>query len=66
MIPAKGEGAADELPMPSDGLIAAHLVLGPPQSMFDLFVALLDPHAQSVESDPLFQTGWREGWGVPP
>src|SRR5438093_13315387 len=65
MIPAKGEGAADELPMPSDGLVAAHLVLGPPQSMFDLFVALLVPHAQSVESDHLFQTGWREWWVVP-
>src|SRR5258706_3312572 len=71
MIPAEGEGAAHELPMPPDGLVAAHLVLRPAERMFDVFVALLDPGAQPVEPDHLFQTGWREwrfashafGWG---
>src|SRR5207247_9955896 len=53
MIPAKGEGAAHELPMPSDGFVATHLVLGPTQGMFDVFVAPLHPHAQSVQSDHL-------------
>ena len=29
MIPAEREGAADQLPVPSDGLIASHLILRP-------------------------------------
>lgn len=28
--------------------------------MFDVFITLLDPGAQPVESDDLFQAGWRE------
>jgi hypothetical protein len=44
MIPTKGEGAADELPMPSDGLIAAYLILRPAERLFDVFVALFHPH----------------------
>src|SRR5689334_337396 len=44
MVPAKREGTAYELPMPSNCFVAAHLVLGPAQRMFDLFVARLDPH----------------------
>ena len=59
-IPAKGEGAAHELPMPSDRFVATHLVLGPAERMFDLFVTLLDPHPQSVESAHLFQASWKE------
>ncbi len=43
VIPAKGEGAAHQLPVASDGLITAHLILRPAQDMFDVFVALLDP-----------------------
>jgi hypothetical protein len=62
MIPAEGEGATDQLPMAPDGLVAAHLVLRPAERMFDVFVALLDPGAQPVGPDHLFQTGWRE-WG---
>src|SRR5260370_20168594 len=60
MIPAKGEGATDQLPMSPDGLVTAHLVLRPAERVFDLFVALLDPGAQPVEPADLFQTGWRE------
>ena len=60
MIPAKGEGAAHELPMPSDGFVASHLILRPPQGMLDVFVALLDPHAQARQPDHLFQAGWKE------
>ncbi len=60
MIPAKRERTADELPVPPDGLVASHLVLGPAECMFDMFVALLDPHAQPVQPDHLFQAGWRE------
>lgn len=58
MIPAERERAADELPMSSDSLVSAYLVLRPAQSMFDLFVALLDPHAQSIKPDDLFEAGW--------
>src|SRR5258708_18385059 len=60
MIPAKRERTPDSLPVPPDGLVASHLVLGPPQGMFDLFVALLNPHAQPVHPDHLFQASWRE------
>src|SRR5262249_9211062 len=63
MIPAEGKSATDQLPMPPDGLVTAHLVLRPAQRMFDVFVALLDPGAQPVEPDHLFRAGWRE-WGV--
>src|SRR5438034_10944692 len=66
MIPAKGEGAAHQLPMPPDRLIAAHLVLGPAKRMLHVFVTLLDPHAHPVEPDHLFQAGWRERWGAFP
>ena len=62
MIPAKGEGAAHQLPMPSDRLIAAYLILRPAQGMFDLFVALLNPRTQPVEPHELFHAGWWE-WG---
>ena len=30
--------------------IASHLILRPAQSMFDLFVPLLDPHTQSIQA----------------
>src|SRR6266702_6698358 len=62
MIPAKGKGTPNYLQMPSDSLVASHLVLGPAQSVFDVFVALLHPPAQSVQPDHLFQTGWRKRW----
>src|SRR5262249_5947570 len=35
MIPAKGEGAAYQLPMPPDCGVAAHLILGPSERMLD-------------------------------
>ena len=54
MIPTKGEGTPDESPVPPDGLVTSHLVLGPAQCMFDVFVALLHPHAQPVQPDHLF------------
>ena len=58
MIPAKGEATpGTELPMPLDGLVAYHLVLGPAKSMFDVFIALLHPHAQPIQADHLFQAG---------
>jgi hypothetical protein len=63
VIPAKGERAPDELPVPPDRFVTPHLVLGPAQGMFDLLVTLLDPHPQPVQSDHLFQTGSsEEGW----
>src|SRR6266704_1081334 len=60
MIPAKGESTTDQLPMSSDGLVTSHLILRPAQRMFDVFVALLDPDAQTIQSDHLFQIGWRK------
>src|SRR5260370_10294482 len=60
MTPAKREGPPDELPVPPDGLVASHLVMGPPQVMFDLFVTLLNPDAEAVHPDHLFQASWRE------
>src|SRR5436309_10566338 len=48
MIPAKGERTPDQLPVTPDSLVASHLVLGPAQGVFDVFVALLHPHAQPV------------------
>src|SRR6266849_927856 len=60
MIPAKGERTPDQLPVPPDGFVAPDLILGPAQSVFDVFVALLDPHAQPVQPYHLFQAGCRE------
>src|SRR4051794_17967189 len=37
MIPAKGEGATHKLPMSSDRFVAAYLILGPTQGVFDVF-----------------------------
>src|SRR5215469_11169467 len=45
MIPTEREGAPHQLPMPSHGLVASDLILRPAQGVFDVFVALLDPHA---------------------
>src|SRR6266516_282540 len=60
VIPTKRESATDQLPVPPDGVIISHLILGPAQSVFDLLVALLDPLAQPIEPDHFFQAGWRE------
>src|SRR6266516_871046 len=45
MIPTEREGAAHQLPMPSDRLVTPDLVLGPAQGVVDLLVTLLDPQA---------------------
>src|SRR5512135_753774 len=60
VIPTKRESATDQLPVPPDGLVASHLILGPAQSVFDLLVALLDPLAQPIGPDHFLQAGWRE------
>jgi hypothetical protein len=44
MIPAEREGATHRLPMPSDGLVAVSGEKRPAQGVFDVFVALFDPH----------------------
>src|SRR5258708_8720979 len=54
MIPTEREGAAHQLPLPPDGLVASHLVLGPAEDVFDLFVALLPPHPHPPQTHPLF------------
>src|SRR5579859_6746627 len=53
LIPAEGEGAAEQVPVAPDGLIASHLVVAPAQRPFGLLVALLHPVPQSVESHNL-------------
>ena len=53
MIPAKGKGTTHQLPMASHGLVTPDLILRPPQRVFHLFVTLLDPHAQPVETHDL-------------
>jgi len=58
VIPAKRKGAAHQLPVSSDGLIAPYLILRPAQGMFDLLVALLDPGTQPVEPNDLLEIGW--------
>src|SRR5258708_33436465 len=62
MVPTEREGAAHQLPVPPDGLVASPLVLGPAEGVFDVFVALLHPHAQPVQTDHLFQAGCRPRW----
>jgi len=47
--PAEGEGATDQPPVTTDGLIGAHLILSPAQALLHLFVALLNPNAQALE-----------------
>src|SRR5262247_747977 len=61
LLPAEAEGTTDQLPMPSDGSVAAHLIVRPAQDMLDLLVALFDPHPQTIQPDNLFQRGWRPG-----
>src|SRR5450759_1303742 len=41
VIPTEGEGAADQLPMPSDGSVTPDLILRPPQGMLDVLVLSL-------------------------
>src|SRR5690349_11972662 len=60
MIPTKGEGATDQLPMSPDRFVTPNLILRPAQSVFDLLVALLDPLAQPIEPDHFFQASRRE------
>lgn len=60
VVPTEGESATDQLPMPSNCLVAPDLILGPAQSVFDLLVALLRPLAQPREPDHFFQEGWRK------
>ena len=60
MVPAKGEGTTDQLPMPPDGSIASNLVLRPSQGPSDLFVALFNPHAQPIEPDDFLYAGSHE------
>jgi hypothetical protein len=57
VVPAKGEGTAHQLPMPPDSLIISDLILGPSQSMFDLFVTLFNPHSQPIQPDHFSQAG---------
>jgi len=57
VVPAKGESTTHQLPMPPDSSIASYLILGPPQSVFDLFVALFNPHSQPIQPDHFSQTG---------
>ncbi len=58
--PTEGKGAADQLPVAPDGKIGPHLVLGPAQGLFDLFVALFDPDTQAIEPDDFHQIGSRQ------
>ncbi len=58
--PAKGEGATHQLPVAADGVVGAHLILGPAQALLDLLVALLDPGAQAVQARDLGQVRRRQ------
>src|SRR5712692_10904872 len=44
MIPADGESATHQLPMPPHRPVAPDLILRPAQGVLDLFIALFDPH----------------------
>jgi hypothetical protein len=57
MVPAEGESTADELPMPSHGLVTPDLILRPAQSVLHLLVALLDPHSQPIQAHHFLHTG---------
>src|SRR5579859_5699888 len=48
VIPTKGKGTTDQLPVPPDGAITSHLILRPTQRVLDLLVTLLHPLAQSI------------------
>jgi hypothetical protein len=60
VIPAKREGAADQLPMSPHRFVAPDLILRPAQGVLDLFIALFDPHAQSIEPHHFLQAGSRQ------
>src|SRR5579859_4767203 len=49
VIPAEGEGAADQVPVAPDGTITSHLIVTPAQRPFGLLVALLDPVPQAIQ-----------------
>ena len=55
--PAEGEGAEDEVPVPTDRLVGADHEVGPAQLLLELLVALLDPVPQAVQPDDLGQVG---------
>src|SRR6266567_7703177 len=60
MIPTKGESAAHQLPMPSDGFVTADLVLGPAERMFDVDVGSVPP-TYVVHKAGVSLPGWLEG-----
>ncbi len=66
LVPAEGEGAADQGLVAADGAVRADLEVGPAEFVLDLFVALLDPWPQAVEADDLGEFGRRvrAGGGV--
>src|SRR5215212_2408162 len=53
--PAETERAAHQLPVAADGHVAPHLVMGPPQGVLYLLVALLYPAPEGVEPAHLCQ-----------
>src|SRR5437764_8816663 len=57
VIPAEGEGAAHQVPMPTDGTVASHLVVAPAQRSLRLLVALLHPVPQPVQPHDLAKSG---------
>src|SRR5438309_5716467 len=60
VVPAEGEGAADQGPVPPDGSIGAHLVVAPAQCPLCLLVALLHPVPQAVQADDLGHVSRRQ------
>lgn len=53
LVPAEGEGAVDQGVVVADGAVGADLEVCPAEFVLDLFVALLDPRPQAVETDDL-------------
>src|SRR3989442_11846510 len=44
VVPAEGEGTADQRPVPAHRQIGADLILAPAQGVLRLLIALLHPH----------------------
>lgn len=51
--PAEAEGTADKYPVATDGNIASHLILAPPERVLRLLVALLHPGPEPVQPHDL-------------
>lgn len=53
LVPAEGESAVDQGLVAANGAVGADLEVCPAGFVLDLFVALLDPRPQAVETDDL-------------